>query len=184
MAEVEPREVVYQCARHPNVETVLRCGRCETPICPKCLVYTPVGARCPDCGKPQPSPIYQVSPNILLRAIGGGIGLTIAAAIAWAIVAEISGLRLFLLVLIAALGIGYGVGEGVSRVARYKRGPVLSIIAGLPAAAGYLLGVSLSFFLAGLPFLVAFQLAIRQSLSLVALVALIASVAMAVSRVR
>jgi DNA-directed RNA polymerase subunit RPC12/RpoP len=37
------------CARHPNTETVLKCAKCVTPICPKCMVHTPVGIRCPDC---------------------------------------------------------------------------------------------------------------------------------------
>ena len=38
--------IVTRCAEHPDVETGLRCGRCETPICPKCMIMTPVGARC------------------------------------------------------------------------------------------------------------------------------------------
>ena len=33
------------CATHPEVETGLSCGRCETLICPRCLVQTPVGTR-------------------------------------------------------------------------------------------------------------------------------------------
>lgn len=41
----------FYCGRHPKVVTRLRCGRCETPICPKCMVYTPAGARCRDCSR-------------------------------------------------------------------------------------------------------------------------------------
>ena len=37
------------CYRHPDVETGLRCNRCNKPICPKCAERTPVGFRCPDC---------------------------------------------------------------------------------------------------------------------------------------
>lgn len=40
---------VTYCARHPQVETLLRCGRCEAPICPRCMVHSGVGIRCPDC---------------------------------------------------------------------------------------------------------------------------------------
>lgn len=40
--------VIY-CARHPKTETLLRCGRCGTPICPRCMVQSGVGIRCPDC---------------------------------------------------------------------------------------------------------------------------------------
>jgi hypothetical protein len=42
-------EPVIYCARHPQVETMLRCGRCDTPICPRCMVHSGVGIRCPDC---------------------------------------------------------------------------------------------------------------------------------------
>jgi hypothetical protein len=37
------------CANHPDVETTLRCNRCEKPICVKCAVLTPTGYRCTDC---------------------------------------------------------------------------------------------------------------------------------------
>ena len=33
-----------------GVDTRLRCSECQTPICPKCLVRTAVGLRCPNCG--------------------------------------------------------------------------------------------------------------------------------------
>lgn len=38
-----------RCALDPDTETNLTCGKCGQPICPKCLVQTPVGARCPQC---------------------------------------------------------------------------------------------------------------------------------------
>jgi hypothetical protein len=38
-----------RCAYHPNAETELACGRCNTPICPRCLIHTEVGIRCPKC---------------------------------------------------------------------------------------------------------------------------------------
>ncbi len=41
------------CANHPDVETTLRCNRCEKPICPKCAVLTPTGYRCRECIKGQ-----------------------------------------------------------------------------------------------------------------------------------
>lgn len=37
------------CARHPDVETRLRCSSCETPICPDCGREAAVGFKCPDC---------------------------------------------------------------------------------------------------------------------------------------
>jgi len=41
------------CANHPNVETSLRCNRCEKPICAKCAVKMPTGYRCKECVKSQ-----------------------------------------------------------------------------------------------------------------------------------
>ncbi len=41
----------YYCAKHPKAVTRLRCGRCESPICPKCTIYTPAGTRCRPCSK-------------------------------------------------------------------------------------------------------------------------------------
>jgi len=37
------------CANHPNTETLLRCNRCEKPICIKCAIQTPTGYRCKEC---------------------------------------------------------------------------------------------------------------------------------------
>jgi len=41
------------CYRHPERETVLKCNRCEKPICVHCAILTPTGYRCPDCVKTQ-----------------------------------------------------------------------------------------------------------------------------------
>ncbi|MBI5877126.1 MAG: rhomboid family intramembrane serine protease [Chloroflexi bacterium] len=37
------------CYRHPERETLLRCARCDRPICAECQVRHPVGIRCPEC---------------------------------------------------------------------------------------------------------------------------------------
>lgn len=39
------------CYRHPKVSTQLSCGRCDRPVCTKCVVLGPAGPRCPDCAK-------------------------------------------------------------------------------------------------------------------------------------
>lgn len=41
------------CANHPNVETTLRCNRCDKPICSRCAVLTPTGYRCQQCVRGQ-----------------------------------------------------------------------------------------------------------------------------------
>ena len=45
-------DTIY-CANHPNAPTLLRCNRCEKPICSKCAVQTPTGYRCRECVRGQ-----------------------------------------------------------------------------------------------------------------------------------
>ena len=41
------------CYRHPGRETAVSCSNCGRPICPDCMVYAPVGIKCPECaGQP------------------------------------------------------------------------------------------------------------------------------------
>src|SRR4030081_1282117 len=102
-----------RCARHPNTETVLRCGRCETPICPRCLIPTPVGARCPTCAQVKRGFVTLLKPADLARAIGYGIG---AAAVGTIILSFIPFLGL-----IGYAVLGFAVGEVVSIGANRKR---------------------------------------------------------------
>src|SRR5262249_50857479 len=37
-----------RCYRHPDRETYVSCADCGRGICPDCMVYGPVGIRCPD----------------------------------------------------------------------------------------------------------------------------------------
>jgi membrane associated rhomboid family serine protease len=42
-----------RCYRHPDRETAVSCSECDRPICPDCMVFAPVGIRCPEhAGKP------------------------------------------------------------------------------------------------------------------------------------
>lgn len=41
------------CYNHPNRETMLRCNRCNRPICTECAVLTPTGYRCKECVRGQ-----------------------------------------------------------------------------------------------------------------------------------
>ena len=37
------------CYRHPDRPTLVRCSRCERPICTDCMRPAPVGIQCPEC---------------------------------------------------------------------------------------------------------------------------------------
>ena len=41
----------FFCQRHPREVTRLTCGKCERPICTRCLVMSPAGVRCRDCAR-------------------------------------------------------------------------------------------------------------------------------------
>ncbi len=51
MSETPPSEMY--CAYHPDRATLLRCSRCEKPICTSCAVQTPTGYRCKECVRSQ-----------------------------------------------------------------------------------------------------------------------------------
>ncbi len=46
-------QTTLYCDNHPNIETTLRCNRCEKPICSKCAILTETGYRCTECVRTQ-----------------------------------------------------------------------------------------------------------------------------------
>ena len=118
---------IHRCARHPDVETGLACGKCGTYICPRCMIQTPVGARCSECARVTKLPTFDVQPSHYLRAVlaGGLVGL--AAGFVWGFV-----LRLYIPFLpwLVTIGVGYLVGEAVSVASNRKRGRGLAVTAG------------------------------------------------------
>ena len=95
------------CARHSTAETDIRCGMCETLICPDCRVNWSDGVRCPDCASvidrlyvclKQRSldlehgsarapvngiPIYDVPMPYLLRGLGAGVATGLVLGVAF-----------------------------------------------------------------------------------------------------
>lgn len=128
------------CARHPKKETAIRCGRCETPICPDCLVHAPVGMRCPDCARVNRVPTYDVPLIYLLRGIGAGAAVGIALGIAFlfgsrfliSLALQLGlGIVLPYIYIIIIVAIGYAIGEAVSLATNRKRGNRLKIVSAL-----------------------------------------------------
>ncbi len=128
-----------KCAYHPDVETNLRCGKCGKPICPKDMVQTPVGAKCPDCAKLYKLPTYQVPARYYLRAVGTGLGMAIVCGIFWGLIGGI--IPFFYLNLALAAGVGYVIGEVISKAVNRKRGTGLAIIAGGSVVISYFISI-------------------------------------------
>ena len=130
------------CPNHPKTATNLRCGKCEELICAKCMVHTPVGARCKSCAQVRRPPTYDISRTHAARAVGTGIGIGIAGGIALILIHALLPLGLFFYAIVAA-GLGYVVSEGVSASANRKKGRTLQIIAAASVA------IAFAIFLAG-----------------------------------
>ena len=148
----------WPCAADPGVETYLRCGRCEKPICPTCMIQTPVGSRCRDCAQLRRLPMFVIRPQDFLKAVGTSLGAGIGAAIVLILIqAMVPGagfVRLFLMA-----GFGYVVGEAVNRATGNKTGNVLGVIAALGIPIG-LIGAQAAFFMvSGAPPLLALEAA-------------------------
>ena len=128
MDQLTATEPTLHCARHPNVETVLRCGRCETPICPRCSVITPVGARCPDCARVRRPPMYDLSGRYVWQALAAAVGLVVAGSFVFGLALSIAGRSILLLGVLYVLA-GIGIAEALSASANRKRGPRLQALA-------------------------------------------------------
>jgi hypothetical protein len=126
-----------KCATHPDVETNLKCGKCDKPICPRCMVQTPVGARCRECAHLYMLPTYRVSGIYYLRAIGAAIGIAGVCGALWGLLERV--IPFFYIVTIVIGGaIGYACAEIIGLAINRKRGTGLAIIAGFSVALSYL----------------------------------------------
>ncbi|MDA1297699.1 MAG: hypothetical protein O3B04_06850 [Chloroflexi bacterium] len=114
----EQRDATY-CLRHPGTESNLRCGRCGDLICPRCMVTSPVGGRCPTCARLGRPAIMDTSSSEMGRAILFGMGAGVAGALALSVVLRVlvslPSVRLLELVIVGGgmAAIGYLVGESV-----------------------------------------------------------------------
>jgi hypothetical protein len=128
-----------KCAYHPSVETNLTCGKCGKPICPREMVQTPVGLRCPDCANLKKLPTYQVSGAYYLRAGGAGLGMALVCGAAWALLATF--IHFFLLNIVLGAAVGFAIGEVMSLAVNRKRGTGLAVTGGIAVVISYIIGI-------------------------------------------
>lgn len=136
-----------KCSFHPDVETALACGKCGRYICPRCMIQTPVGSRCPSCAQVTKLPTFNVQPTYYLRAALAGGLVAVSGGIVWGYLLK---LGVPFLPWLLAIGMGYLVGEAISLSVNRKRGRGLAITAGLSIVlaiivSGFLPSFSVSF---------------------------------------
>ena len=119
-------ETTY-CAEHSDTASNLRCSKCDKVICPRCMVQTPVGARCEDCARLKPPPVYDVAVSHLVRAILVSVLIGAAGGLAFGLL--VRPVLLGLMYAAALGGLGYATAEGISRATNHKRGRALQYVA-------------------------------------------------------
>jgi hypothetical protein len=104
------------CANHPDRETLLRCNRCEKPICLECAVQTPVGYRCKECVREHQNIYYNALPKDDWIALGISF---LVAAIATPLIALLFGIvNWFFFQLMIAVFIGGTAGASLAQIIR------------------------------------------------------------------
>ena len=114
---------VRYCVHHPGVETVVSCGRCDAPLCPPCMIFTPVGVRCKDCAQLRRLPQYQMTRQVYLRVIPSALALALVTGYLLSLVPLHLGF-------LGGFVVGLVVGEGLRRLSGYKQGREMEVIAG------------------------------------------------------
>ncbi len=127
------------CARHPKKETGIRCGRCDDPICPDCLVHSPVGMRCPNCARVNRVPTYDVTTPFLIRGIAAGVATALVLGAVFFVAAPLLFRLVFVgvpilntilpyLYIVIISAVGFAIGEAVSLATNRKRGTKLKLV--------------------------------------------------------
>jgi len=139
------------CANHPDRETMLRCNRCEKPICYQCAVRTPVGYRCRECVRSQQAVYYNAGRlDLPIAAVIGVLSGGVLGALAYVFLGAF-GWFSFLGAILIGPAAGGVIAEAVRRGVGRRRGRYLKWIAAGACVVGILLGGLLLY--AGLPLL-------------------------------
>ena len=120
---------VRTCRAHPGVETRLSCSNCGAAICPRCMVSTPVGQKCPECARQSGRARGTPTAALFGRVFAASLLTGAAGAVVLALVG-------FSFVYILGALYGYAVGTVARRAAggRTRRSLGLVTVTGLVSA--------------------------------------------------
>ncbi len=111
------------CINHPNVETYLRCARCDAPICARCAVRTEVGYICPACRNRQQR-VFYADFRPVYYLVAAAVALPLGLIAGWVLPA-LGWFNLFLGPLVGA-----GIAEAARRAIRRRRGRYTWLVVG------------------------------------------------------
>lgn len=121
-------EAEHYCMKHPRVATAVACGKCNGFLCPRCMVFTPVGVRCADCAQLKRLPQHDVRPG---RLVAAGLGALLASFLGWFAI-----LNVFFLAWLLAVGLGFVVGDVAGRIAQRRVNRPLEVVVGAAVIVG------------------------------------------------
>lgn len=127
-------ETLY-CYIHPNRPTVLRCNRCERPICTEDAIRVPTGYRCPNCVREQQK-VFDTAQS--RDYVVGFIVAAVCSGAASVLVILISGFFFGLGVLLLAPAAGAVIGNLVLSATGRRRSRALFATASAGVIAGAL----------------------------------------------
>ena len=139
-----------RCANHPDRETLLRCNRCEKPICLQCSVLTEVGYRCKECVRGQQAGYYNATNYdvpvaalvaLVLGAVLGVLGYLFLGGFGW---------FGFVAALFAGPAAGSLIVEAIRRAVRKRRARGMRLAASIATVVGVFLGGLLFYIVPGL----------------------------------
>lgn len=119
-----------RCSYHPNVETELTCTECGKPICPKEMVLTPVGYKCPEHARPAKGQLAYIKPR---QAVIAAVAALVAGTGGGAVLAAVGFGGLF-----GGIIWGLLVAEATRRASGGHRGPVVAGIAAAGIGVGWI----------------------------------------------
>lgn len=114
------------CVNHPNEITFVRCGRCEAPICVRCMVDTPVGKKCRACARNR-SHLTESTPQEVALAFIAATAVAIPAG--WV-------MQTIRIMPLSAVIYGWLIAEVALRVGKRRRSVAMQVATGVAAFVG------------------------------------------------
>ena len=140
-----------------RVETNISCARCGDAICPKCMVYTPVGNKCQGCASIGGPEMFKVGRSDItmgaaigsIAALGIGVSAGILAWVLWNLpFLQGASATIWWIVIAVLNGAGaFAVGEVLRRIVGLKYANSLRILVAILALVFFAAEIAASAFL-------------------------------------